>query len=172
MFVSQINKCSHNISFQRYQSCFPAFSRCAVVVVVDAIAEGALALQTTFFDYVWENVFLTIDDLLIPCEIWDERKRSLDCEKILAFSPGGKSALTNIELYIWSVINSTWNGGPWWQSWTPVLLIAPAVPVNKYFPISLSVCLSVFPLPTLSVSSSPPPRCLEGEVPLIICVVD
>lgn len=37
-----------------------------------------------------------------------------------------------------------------------MLLIAPAVPVNKYFPIFLSVCLSVsLPAPSLSLSSSP-----------------
>lgn len=101
-------------------------------------------MQTTFFDYVWEKClphhWQSVDTL--QNLRWKEMQLRL--WKILAFSPGGKSTLTNIELYIWSVINSTWNGGPRWQSWTPALLIAPAVPVNKYFPIFLSsVCLSV-----------------------------
>lgn len=39
------------------------------------------------------------------------KKMYLRLWKILAFSPGGKSTFANIELYIWSVINSTWNGG-------------------------------------------------------------
>lgn len=53
------------------------------LVWTNVVAKGVQALQTTFFDYVWENVFLTIDNLLIPCKISDERKCSLDCERSL-----------------------------------------------------------------------------------------
>lgn len=107
------------------------------------------APRTTFFDYVWENVFLTTDNLLIPCKIWDERKRSLDCEKSLPSHREVKvlSQTLNCTSEVLSIPPETEGPG----GWTPVLLIAPAVPVNKYFPISPSVCLSV----SLSLSFSP-----------------
>lgn len=122
-----------------------------VLVWIDTVARGAPALQTTnlwlcvgkCLPHHWQSVD-TLQNLR-----WKEMQLRL--WKILAYSPGGKSTLTNIELYIWSVINSTWNGGPRWQSRTPVLLIAPAEPVNKYFPFSRSLSLAL----SLTLSSSP-----------------
>lgn len=153
---------NHNIRFMRGSSGFLVRSRLNLHVV-----RGVQTLQTTnlwlcvgkCLPHHWQSVD-TLQDLS-----WKEMQFRL--WKILAFSPGGKSTLTNIELYIWSVINSTWNGGPRWQSRTPVLLIAPAVPVNKYFPFSLSLRLFLY-----SLCPPPPPRCLEGEVPLIISAAD
>lgn len=84
-----------------------------------------------------KNVFLTIDNLLIPCKIWDERKCSLDCEKSLPSHREVKvlSQTLNCTSEVLSIPPET--EGPGGRA-------EPAVPVNKYFPIFLSsVCLSV-----------------------------